>query len=252
MQKLEREVPKIAFFLPNSFTALNMFCGFISMIYSINGNYYYACLILLLGAIFDSVDGRVARLTGTQSPFGEQFDSLSDAISFGVAPAMLLYHKFFSQYGKLGIATAFFFSLCGALRLARFNANIDKVSSNYFQGLPIPAGALAIVGYVLFSLEYPFLSEVKFFNFIYSYTFSLLMISNIPFYSFKGADVLKKHKKKIFFGFMLFVVVIYIYEHLILGPLIVLYVLGCLTYYFTHKGELKNMFHWEGEKESEN
>jgi len=112
-------------------------------------------MLLVLGAIFDSVDGRVARITHTQSAFGEQFDSISDVVTFGVAPAFLVYNKFFITAGRLGLVTSFIFLLCGALRLARFNANIDKVSSDFFQGLPIPSGALALVGLTLFSLEYP-------------------------------------------------------------------------------------------------
>ena len=131
---------RLAFFLPNTFTALNMACGFFSIILGYQGQFYQAAMILGLGAIFDSVDGRVARMTGTQSVFGEQFDSISDVVSFGVAPAFLVYNKFFINLGRIGLVTSFIFLLCGALRLARFNANIDKVSSNFFQGLPIPSG----------------------------------------------------------------------------------------------------------------
>lgn len=91
---------KIAFFLPNTFTALNMACGFASIVFAMKGQFYMGSMILLLGAIFDSVDGRVARLTGTQSSFGEQFDSISDVISFGMAPALLLYLRFFQEIGR--------------------------------------------------------------------------------------------------------------------------------------------------------
>ena len=117
---------KFAFFLPNTFTALNMACGFSAILFSFNGKFYNACLALILGAIFDLVDGRLARLTGTQSTFGEQFDSLSDLVCFGVAPAFLVYNCFFSEIGKLGLVVSFFYLLCGALRLARFNSNIEK------------------------------------------------------------------------------------------------------------------------------
>ena len=89
-----------AFFLPNTFTALNMACGFYSIILSYRGDFYFAAMILLLGAIFDSVDGRVARMTGTQSPFGEQFDSISDVVSFGAAPAFLVFNKFLSPLAR--------------------------------------------------------------------------------------------------------------------------------------------------------
>ena len=129
---------KLAFFLPNCFTAMNMACGFWSIIWSTAGRFYEACLILVLGAVFDSVDGRVARKMGTQSSFGEQFDSLSDLITFGIAPSILFYGFYLKSFERLGVVIALLYLLCGALRLARFNANIEKVSSDYFQGLPIP------------------------------------------------------------------------------------------------------------------
>ena len=131
----DNEAKKLAYFLPNTFTALNMGCGFFSIVLAWKGEFYNACMLLFLGAIFDSVDGRVARLTGTQSTFGEQFDSISDVISFGIAPALLVYNRFFLDLNKFGIMISFVYCLCGALRLARFNANIDKVSSTFFQGL---------------------------------------------------------------------------------------------------------------------
>ena len=145
-----KDAKRIAFFLPNTFTALNMACGFSSVLFSFRGEFYYASMILLLGAIFDLVDGRVARLMNAQSTFGEYFDSLSDVVSFGVAPAFIMYNCFFKDFGRIGQVVAFVYLLCGALRLARFNANIEKVSSNFFQGLPIPMAALALVGLVLF------------------------------------------------------------------------------------------------------
>jgi CDP-diacylglycerol--serine O-phosphatidyltransferase len=92
---------KLAFFLPNIFTAMNIGCGFVAIMLSMNGEFYKGCMFIFLGAIFDSVDGRVARLTGTSSAFGEQFDSMSDLISFGLAPAIMFYHRFLSDSGRL-------------------------------------------------------------------------------------------------------------------------------------------------------
>ena len=131
------------------FTALNLGCGFFSIITVQQGLFFEACVLLIIGSLFDSVDGRVARMTGTNSNFGEQFDSISDVVSFGMAPAFLIYHRFLFDHGRLGIIVCFIFCLCGSLRLARFNANINDVSSDYFQGLPIPMGALALIGYTL-------------------------------------------------------------------------------------------------------
>jgi len=251
-QEIEkREARRLAFFLPNTFTALNMACGFACTLFAFQGDFYKACMILILGAIFDSVDGRVARLTGTQSAFGEQFDSLSDAISFGFAPAVLMYQKFLHIYGRAGLVVSFVFLLCGALRLARFNANIDKVKSDYFQGLPIPGGAMAMIGFVLVSLEYPWLQRYSQGIIAYVLFFSMLMISNIPFFSFKNATWAKTHKKATLFLIFVLFALIFIYEQLMVAFILWTYVLGCLAYFFTHKGEMSGIFEWKNEKEND-
>lgn len=242
---------KVAFFLPNTFTALNMACGFVSIILSIRGNFYFASMILLLGAIFDSVDGRVARLTGTQSAFGEQFDSLSDVISFGMAPAFLVYTKFFEGLGRLGVVVAFIYLLCGALRLARFNANIDKVASDYFQGMPIPGAALAVIGFVLFTTEYQVAFDMTYVAAGYLFFFSFLMISNIPFASFKNSPFVKRNKRKVLALIFLTFALILINEHvMILGTMLV-YVVSCLVYAFINRKEMSHIFDWNEEDESE-
>ena len=196
---------KLAFFLPNSFTALNIACGFASILFMLQGQTYKACFVLLLGAIFDSVDGRVARMTGTSSPFGEQFDSMSDLISFGIAPALVYYNHFLLDFGRIGKIAAFLYVLCGALRLARFNANIEKVPSEFFQGIPIPGAAMALIGLMLFSLKPPPLVGPILMNvfssapFVIGFivVFAALMISNIPFPSFKNSAWIKDHKKQV-------------------------------------------------------
>jgi len=238
-----------AFFLPNTFTALNMACGFYSIILSWRGDFYFAAMILLLGAIFDSVDGRVARMTGTQSPFGEQFDSISDVVSFGAAPAFLMYNKFLSPLGRLGLVVSFIFLLCGALRLARFNANIDKVSSTFFQGLPIPSGALAMIGLTLFSLEYPIVNDYLPLVVIYTIFFSFLMISNIPFNSFKKSAWVQNHKKRVLFIIFILIALTFTYEHIMIGGIVVVYVIASLLYFFKNKGALEDMFQWKGEED---
>lgn len=233
---------KLAFFLPNIFTALNMACGFGCISLAWKGNFYTACMILFLGAIFDSVDGRIARLTGTQSSFGEQFDSLSDVVSFGVAPAFLMYFRFFFDLGRAGIVVSFLFLLCGALRLARFNANIEKVNSDYFQGLPIPGAAMALVGFVLLSLEFPVLVDIKALAIAYSVFYSLLMISNVPFCSFKNSEWVRRHKKTTLAFIFFIMAAIFAFERYLIGLVIGCYVLASLIYFFTHQGELKDVF----------
>lgn len=242
---------RLAFFLPNTFTALNMGCGFTSIILGWRGDFYIAAMLLVLGAIFDSVDGRVARLTHTQSAFGEQFDSISDVVTFGAAPAFLVYNKFFINAGRLGLVTSFIFLLCGALRLARFNANIDKVSSDFFQGLPIPSGALALVGLTLFSLEFPEINSLTIVFVIYVLFFSFLMISNIPFNSFKNSPWVKSHKKRVLFIIFLLIILTVLREQIMIGSIILTYVTASLAYFIKNKGALEDMFHWKSEDDEE-
>ena len=238
---------KLAFFLPNTFTALNIGCGFMAIMFSIQGDFYKASMLIILGAIFDSVDGRVARMTGTQSAFGEQFDSLSDLISFGMAPSIIFYNKFLVDSGRLGMVVAFLFLLCGALRLARFNANIDKVQSDYFQGLPIPGAAAAVIGFILISSEFPEYLHRKEIAIPYLLFYAFLMVSNMPFPSFKKSDWVRRHKKKILFVMIILVCSLFIYEELMIFVLVSVYVLATLGYTFTHKDRYKNIFEWEDE-----
>lgn len=241
------ENKRLAFFLPNTFTALNMACGFMAIIFSIQGDFYKACMTIALGAVFDSVDGRVARMTGTQSPFGEQFDSLSDLISFGMAPAMVFYNRFFLDMGRIGLVLSFLFLLCGALRLARFNANIDRVSSDYFQGLPIPGGACAMIGLILFSVEFPVILDYKFLPAIYSLFYSMLMISNIPFPSFKKSPWVKSHKKQVLMIMFVVIASLFIYEEIMIPILITIYVVSSLIYFLSHKEQFKDVFQWKND-----
>jgi CDP-diacylglycerol--serine O-phosphatidyltransferase len=244
------EQKKIAYFLPNTFTALNLACGFLSIIFSWKGQFYYASMVLVLGSFFDMVDGRVARMTGTQSSFGEQFDSLSDLISFGMAPAFMVYNAFFISYGRLGVIASFTFLLAGALRLARFNANVDKVSSDYFQGLPIPSGAWAIVGYVLWAKQFPFLMDRPYLAFPFVVFYAFLLISNIPFASFKNSDWVSKHKKRSLMIIFIALIALFSYEMIMVGLIINLYVLGCLIYYIKHRKSFKGAFEWDDEVDS--
>lgn len=246
------DAKRLAFFLPNTFTALNMACGHFSILLSLKGEFYLASIILLVGAIFDAVDGRIARLTGTESPFGEQFDSMSDVISFGVAPSLLVYLRFFGDFGRPGMVIAFVFLLCGALRLARFNANIEKVDSSFFQGLPIPGAAIGLIGFVLFQTKFALFQEVITFPAVYVLFYAFLMISNIPFYSFKNSKWVKKHKKMALLIIFLLMALVFIYEEIMVFALISVYVIGCLIYFFIHrKGKLEDIFTWKNENENE-
>ena len=227
---------RLTYFLPNIFTALNMACGFGAVLAAMRGKFSNACLLLILGAVFDSFDGRVARLTGTQSEFGEQFDSLSDLVAFGFAPAILMYECFLYQLGRVGIALSFLFLLCGALRLARFNVNVRKVDPNFFQGLPIPSGAIAMVGLVLITKAYPqILGHCPYLPAIYILFYAFLMVSTVPFASFKKSPWIKRHRKLVFLLIFVLLAAVFIFQEEMIFGLISVYVLGCVAY---------DIYHW--------
>ncbi|MCF8057966.1 MAG: CDP-diacylglycerol--serine O-phosphatidyltransferase [Bacteriovoracaceae bacterium] len=241
---------RFAFFLPNIFTGLNMACGFSSMVFATRGMHYEAAMILILGAIFDSVDGRVARLTGTSSHFGEQFDSLSDAVSFGVAPAFLIYQKYLLNYGRLGAVISFFYLLCAALRLARFNANITKVRSDFFQGLPSPGAALGMIGLILLADKFPQLNEYSEYTLGYTAIYALLMITTIPFHSFKDSDFVRRHKRAILFFFFVGAALTVIYYQVMFALGMAIYVLFSLFYYLYKIKEFGDAFQWSEDSDS--
>ncbi|MCO4753525.1 MAG: CDP-diacylglycerol--serine O-phosphatidyltransferase, partial [Bacteriovoracaceae bacterium] len=217
---------------------------FIAIMFSIQGEFYKACMFIFLGAIFDSVDGRVARMTGTSSSFGEQFDSLSDLISFGIAPAIIFYNRFLTESGRVGMVIAFLFLLCGALRLARFNANISKVKSDYFQGLPIPGAALAVLSYILVSLDFEVFNNL-YIAIPYIVFYAVLMISSLPFPSFKNSDWVRKNKKKVLFLVFLVISSLFIYEQVMIPVIISLYVLLSLIYAALNREKFQGVFDWE-------
>ncbi len=241
---------RLAFFLPNIFTGLNMACGFSSMVLSTRGLYFEAAMILILGAIFDSVDGRVARLTGTSSNFGEQFDSMSDAVSFGVAPAFLMYQKYLFEYGRLGAVISFLYLLCAALRLARFNANISKIRSDFFQGLPSPGAALAIIGLILLSDRYPVIDEYSYIWMFYTAFYGILMVTTIPFHSFKDGQLIRNHKRMLLFVFFLGAALTVVYYRVMFALGMALYVFISLGFYFYKMKEFGDAFQWSEESEN--
>jgi len=147
--KIKREV----YILPNLFTTGNLFCGFRAIISVFQEKYFYAAVAILLAAVFDVLDGKVARLSGATSKFGVQYDSLADLISFGIAPALLAYNWALRPYGRFGWLAAFLFVVFGALRLARFNVQSSSGEVKCFKGLPIPASASMIALTILLYLR---------------------------------------------------------------------------------------------------
>lgn len=201
------------YLLPNLLTTGAMFAGFYAIIASIGGHYANAVIAIFVAALFDGLDGRVARLTNTQSAFGVQFDSLSDLVSFGVAPALVLYTwsleslKFHgAAWGKLGWMAAFIYAACGALRLARFNTQVGVADKRYFQGLAIPAGAGLVMSYLWAVLDLGLSgAQVQFVTPVVAIVTGLLMVSRFRYYSFKSWP---RSDKVPFFWLILLVLII--------------------------------------------
>jgi len=171
--------------LPNMFTAMNFLLGFLSILASAEGRFDRAAWAILLASVFDMLDGRVARLTNTTSKFGVEFDSLCDLVSFGIAPAILMYSCSLQPFGRGGIVVAVIFGLCGALRLARFNVMAEVLPKSYFQGLPIPMASLTICSAYFFAKELGLNIERSHFFLALTAALGLLMVSTFKFPSFK-------------------------------------------------------------------
>lgn len=177
------------YLLPNLLTTAGLFSGFYAIVASMNGDFQQAAIAIFVAMVFDGLDGRVARLTNTQSEFGAEYDSMADIVSFGVAPALVAYNWALHDLGKLGWLAAFIFVAGGALRLARFNAALGVADSNYFQGLAIPSGAAIVAGMVWVGTRYNFAPEyVHWLVALVTVTTGLLMVSNFKYHSFKDVD----------------------------------------------------------------
>lgn len=175
------------YLLPNFVTTMNMFFGFYSVVASINADFVMAAWAILIASIFDMLDGRVARLAKATSSFGVEYDSLCDLVSFGVAPGVLLYTWALEPFGRLGWLAAFLFVACGALRLARFNVTTSSLPPGYFQGLPIPMAAGIVATFLIFNdaLLWPVMSSARIVALVIALGMASLMVSSIPFPSFK-------------------------------------------------------------------
>lgn len=177
------------YLLPNLFTTAAMFAGFFAIISAINGRFETATISIFVAMILDGLDGRVARLTNTQSAFGVEYDSLSDMVSFGVAPGLVMYLWAFSDLGKFGLFAAFVHTAGGALRLARFNTQVGTEDKRFFQGLPSPSAAALLAGFIWVSNDYGYSPEaLKYIALILTIGTGLLMVSNFRYYSFKEID----------------------------------------------------------------
>jgi len=223
----EKKVHRGVYLLPNALTTGAMFAGFYSIIAGINGHFVAAAVAVVVAAVLDGLDGRVARLTNTQSEFGVQYDSLSDLISFGLAPALLAFNWSLSSLrdisplaGKLWLA-AFLFVACAALRLARFNTQVAKSDKTYFQGLASPAAAGTLVATVWFFADQGISGEtVRWLMWLETVILGLLMFSRVRYFSFKTWPM----GDRIPVGFLFLVVLVFVL--LAVDPPTVLMVLG--------------------------
>lgn len=181
------------YILPNLLTSGSLFLGFYAILHAFQEDFTRAAAAILFAAILDGLDGRVARLTQTESRFGVEYDSLADLISFGVAPAVLAYTWALKPFGRFGWLAAFLFLACGALRLARFNIQVNSVESSHFTGLPIPAAAGMTATLVLFvhRLDIVLVNRSLIILLLF-YVLAFLMVSSIRFYSFKKFDLIRR------------------------------------------------------------
>src|SRR5690554_1587021 len=177
------------FLLPNLLTTAGLFSGFFAIVASMNNMFESAAVAIFIAMIFDGLDGRVARMTNTESAFGAEYDSMADIVSFGMAPALVMYNWALSDLGKFGWLAAFIFVAGGALRLARFNTNLGSADTRYFQGLAIPSAAAIVAGLVWVGSKYEVdPTSISYFAAILTIIAGLLMVSNFRYHSFKDVD----------------------------------------------------------------
>ena len=224
------------FLLPSLFTTGAMFSGFYAITSAINDRFETAVIAIFVAMILDGLDGRVARLTHTESEFGMEYDSLSDMVSFGVAPALVMYLWVLADLGRMGLFAAFVHMAGGALRLARFNTQVATADKHFFQGLPSPAAAAILAGFVWISIEYGYdVESMSYLALILTILTGLLMVSNFPYYSFKKID---------FRGRVPFVVAIAVMlgiAFIMAQPESMLFILS-IVYYFLKDRFITNIF----------
>jgi len=221
------------YLLPNAFTTAALFCGFYAIVMAMNQKFEHAAWAIFIAMILDGLDGRIARLTNTQSEFGAQYDSLSDMVSFGAAPALVIYEWSLRGLGKLGWIAAFVYCAGAALRLARFNTNIEVVDKRFFQGLPSPAAAAMVAGFILMMTDLRFSgTEMPWISWGIALFAGLTMVTNVPFYSFKDVNFRKSVPFIAVFLIALGLALIALDPPKVLLPLFVLYGLSGYAVFF--------------------
>jgi CDP-diacylglycerol---serine O-phosphatidyltransferase len=226
------------YMLPNMITLAALFGGFYAVVMAMNNRFDLATVGIFVAMVLDALDGRVARLTHTQSAFGEQMDSLSDMVSFGAAPALIAYEWSLRGLGRWGWIAAFVYCACAALRLARFNVNTGVVDKRWFQGLPSPAAAALVAGFIWLTTEAGYVgADWQWPTFVLTLYAGLTMVTNVPFYSFKDLSL----KKSVPFATLILVAlgiaVINIHPPTVLFALFVCYGLSGYVVYAMRKAK---------------
>ncbi|BCG63924.1 MAG: CDP-diacylglycerol---serine O-phosphatidyltransferase [Methyloprofundus sp.] len=192
------------YLLPNLFTTGALFSGFYGITSAIDGRFETAAMLIFVSLVLDGLDGRVARMTNTQSDFGAEYDSMADMVSFAAAPAIILYLWSLATLGQAGLIAAFVHLAGGALRLARFNTQLETQDKRYFQGLPSPAAAAILAGLVWISEKYSYgIDELPWLVLVMAVSTGLLMVSNFRYYSFKDINLRGKVPFVVVIGVML-------------------------------------------------
>jgi CDP-diacylglycerol--serine O-phosphatidyltransferase len=223
------------YLLPNAFTTAALFCGFYAIVMAMNQKFEHAGLAIFIAMILDGLDGRIARFTNTQSEFGAQYDSLSDMVSFGAAPSLVMYEWSLKGMHKMGWLAAFVYCAGAALRLARFNTNITVVDKRYFQGIPSPAAAALVAGFILVMNDADIAGkDLRWSSWFITLFAGLTMVTNVPFYSFKDINFRKAVPFIMVFAIVLIFVAISIHPPGVLFGMFVLYGISGYVVYFWH------------------
>ncbi len=240
-KEAKKEIISNVHWLPNLLTTASLFSAFYSIMAALDGFYEVACVTIFIAMIFDTLDGRVARMTKSVSDFGAQYDSLADVVSFGVAPAALAYIWALKDFGRFGWLAAFIYLACTALRLARFNAKANVSDKKFFQGLPCPSAAAVVTSLIWVSCKYGFNNIVIIELSLLFICMSVagLMVSNIGYYSFKDIDL--KGKSPYIIGFLntLLLIAVAIDPPLVLFVVFFIYSLSGLMFTLYKKSVLK-------------
>jgi CDP-diacylglycerol---serine O-phosphatidyltransferase len=215
------------YLLPNLLTTAALFGGFYAIVQAMNGRFQDAAIAIFVAMVLDGLDGRVARLTKTQSAFGAEYDSLSDMVSFGAAPALVVYEWALRGLGQSGWIAAFVYVACAALRLARFNTMLEVADKRYFQGLPSPAAAALVAGFVWIIEDAAVDPEaVRWAACVVTVFAGLTMVSNLKYYGFKTINLRRSVPFVVIFGIVMFFVLVSLRPAVVLFTGFVIYALG--------------------------